>query len=545
MENNFSKQKLAIRVGIFDPDLKPQGHPVKFNLDVVDLLSKIFDEVVCFLVNESLQDAFESGIECLGDNVRLAVAPPDLSALSRQAFPERFTRPELVQLPEPAEKERLLAELYGGLWEFVDSHEVDSLIFTSQSETIHLHWNVPDIPYSLFVHVLWKLQIDLSAAHTKETVARTLQGADHIFLLDDYLVEQLRDKFPAACRYPYRRYAPDPQQRRQKEIFFRNQFMPHLATVGVINERRNLDFLIRSIARYQGDIIQYGLYGKPLGITGERIAEQALKTEFCERVVFDHQFEYLSEDEYKKRLAQAHFAIVAYDAERAGQLPSVVYECAEVYTPLIAPAVEPFLGLEQRYGPMFTLYRPLETESLLDCIGEMAASFRSGDLRTGAILDAIDAFRNEHEYNAEMNRLYEIFERDVTARVSPAHDEAIEGQPKIGDEKREIESASILEREDLGDHGADIMEILPADASAIEDASLSAIAFFQHTKTQLDDLVHGLSPEGCPAKVSDVPGDLLLRIAAMADNLERFEEDLREESHSEIQTHHPQLQSLS
>ena len=253
------------------------------------------------------------------------------------------------------EKKKLVNEFekraYKRLWNRIELHNCDLLVFTSEGQNItqfNSFYNcLPNIPFLSFVHIIWHV---LKRKNDRDFKA-LMSKAECLFVFENYLIDPLRDFNDNIYRFPYQIYdneASLPEKTKFGHI--------KIGTIGVINDRRNIHFIINSLSEYTGPYFEYYLWGKPLdkyGFTVKKLAEN-----FTDKanVKIITKFEYLTDEEYHRLITDCDFIVLAYDEVRKYQAPGIVYQAVKNGTPLIVPEIEPFTLLDKECPGIFVFY---------------------------------------------------------------------------------------------------------------------------------------------------------------------------------------------
>lgn len=338
-----AKGQNSITLGVFEGDMREYGHDLYFTQHVLRLLSPIFRRIVFF--------------DCDG---RLARSCPRL--------------PANVSITEvPAEVRGGESPSFQPVWRFIREHGCDLLLFSSERVLYKSSspFPIPDLPFMFCVHIAWQLRQKMEE---DPAIVAAIREAQTIFLLEDYLKDHFRQINTRLCRFPYFAFADGFRVARK-----RCRPPIRVATIGVINDRRNVDFILRTLATYQGPPLAYTLAGKPLGRIGERVSTLLEQLAFPPSVSFTPRLDYLSEPDFHSTIAASDFILVAYDETRSEQTPGIIYLAASHNTVLIAPRVEPFTFYERAFPGMIVFYDPLSGPSLKKLLARLAAGGKATD----------------------------------------------------------------------------------------------------------------------------------------------------------------------
>jgi hypothetical protein len=368
------------RIGIYDPGFTSYGHYTYFNKHVISLLSDVFKEVLSFNESSAIQKADIS----LPKNVKIINLPDKIRNLSKSFLKENKSHEK---------------SFYDGLWEFIKEHNCDQLLLTSQgsgkNRTLWEH--PPTLPYSIIVHIVWQI---IQRSKSVKSISPMLRKANCLFVLEDYLIPQLSMKNDHVSRFPYYSYSNNYNiPEKQESTILR------IGTIGIINERRNIHFILNAFKDYNGKPFEYYLYGKPIGQEGQKLVDLSNSTVFPTMVKFKKKFEYLKDEEYDRMTAKCDFGLIAYDECRQGQAPGVLYQFAKNNTPIIAPNIEPFKLIESRYKGIFILYDSLSRDSLNNLISTLAEkSHKYNEIKKISSI-AIKQFINDNKRQVHLKYL--------------------------------------------------------------------------------------------------------------------------------------------
>ena len=335
----FGRKKKIIkkRIAVYDPGFRGFGHNIYFNIHVLKLFSYIFEEVYYFDFDKIIKKEFRN-------------APRNV---------------KIVQLPFIINDEKYS---YKDLWEYIDSYKCDLVFLTSEErhdgKSKRLYTTPPGIPYIVLIHIVWQMLRRLNTFNKTEIV---LKNALALFVFEDYLMEPLVGKNTHIFRFPYFVFNDNFKVGGKKEN-------PRLkiGTIGFINERRNVDFILETLMNYSGEPLEYYLFGKPLGETGKKIEKMVMELSFPVNVKLSVRFDYLTDKEYRRISKECDFILIAYDEKRRYQTPGVLYQFSNQNTTLIVPKIEPFVTIEKYYENMFVFYDNLSSISLNKLLSVLA-----------------------------------------------------------------------------------------------------------------------------------------------------------------------------
>jgi glycosyltransferase involved in cell wall biosynthesis len=200
-------------------------------------------------------------------------------------------------------------------------------------------------------------------------INEVLENAAALFVMEDYLIQPLIGKNSNIFRFPYFIFADNFEVYVKKDI---PASKLKIATVGFINDRRNVDFILETLMAYKGEPIEYYLYGKPVGKVGEKIEQMAKECSFPENVKVYTKFDYLSDEEYIQISRDCDFILIAYDEKRNYQTPGAIYQFNNQNTILIVPKIESFVTLGNVYENLFLFYDNLSSDSLNKLLSVLA-----------------------------------------------------------------------------------------------------------------------------------------------------------------------------
>lgn len=359
-------------LGLYDGDIRGFGHDIYFNHHLLHLLSPIFREIVFF----GSIDTSHPG-------------PPEL--------------PSNVKMVEiPAEVQRENTAFFPALWRFMNPYGCDLLLLSSEGvfRNNRRPFCPPGRPYMICIHIVWKM---LQLMKEDAAIARAIRQARTVFVLEDYLRKAFEGLNPNVFRLPFFVFGDHFQ------VAVKRLLPPlQIATIGIINDRRNVDFLLRALAEYEGPPFTYLLAGKPIGKAGEAVSALTGRLEFPGNVTVHTRLEYLSDGDYESALAGCDFALVAYDEARGGQAPGILYRASNHNSVLIAPRIEPFTFYEQAYSGLIAFYENLSAASL----NRLLATLAAGGEEAASIQKNAEKARErfvEHNQTSHQRRLLKDF----------------------------------------------------------------------------------------------------------------------------------------
>jgi len=384
LNNNSNKKNLAV----YDPDLRDFGHNISFNIHTLNILAKLYDTIYFFDISGYVEKNFKE----IPNNI-IIVQLPDLLVYARDLL---YTNTSIsIQKTKAKISGKLpLNKIYPLLWSFIESYDIEMLLLTSEGANRILYKTPPTINFSIIVHIVWAMLKSLNTYSLSEDIKRTMLKANSLFALENYLAEALHPYNENVHRFPYMTY---PDNSTPKEHFHNNNPI-QFGTIGMINERRNLDFLIRSIDKYPKPI-SYALYGQPLSKEGLRIVQLSSILEDNNNVTFKSKFEFLDDKTFTKTLKSFNYCILAYDEKRTLQASGIIYDCAKYSVGLICPDVIPFSLFAKIYPSMFTLYKSKNSVSLHQAIDKVQ------NLDKNKLFQDINRFIDTHKISKERNYL--------------------------------------------------------------------------------------------------------------------------------------------
>jgi len=390
--NSSNKNNLAV----YDPDLRDFGHNISFNIHTLNILAKLYDTIYFFDIGGYVEKNFKE----IPDNI-IIVQLPDLLVHARDLLYAN-TSISIQKTKAIISGELPLDKIYPLLWSFIESYDVETLLLTSEGANRILYKTPPNIDFSIIVHIVWAMLKSLNTYSLSEDIKRTMLKTDSLFALEDYLAEALQPYNENVHRFPYMTY---PDNYTLQEHFHDNNTV-QFGTIGIMNERRNLDFLIQSIDKYPKPI-SYALYGQPLGEEGSRIVKLSSILEDNDTVTFKSRFEFLDDEIFEKTLKSLDYCILAYDEKRTLQASGIVYDCAKYGVGLICPDVVPFSLFAEIYPSMFTLYKSKNSASLHQAIDKVQ------NLDKDKLFQDINRFIDTHKISKERNYLKHIITHDM------------------------------------------------------------------------------------------------------------------------------------
>ena len=366
IDHDDMMQKFDKTIAVYDPSFREIGHNQYFNMHTLKTLSKLFNLVQYFETGGVLRDNYKSkpdNVEIIQIDMENGIRD-NTDLLITKSKNEGKSNEEIKNVVNAYEN-----KTYKYVWESIESYDPDLLVITSEgfigTPLANAFYNTPpSIPFVIIVHILWQF----TRRTNSEIFMEGLNKAEAIFAFEDYLVEKLRHLKEDSFRFPYKIF----EAKTHWPVKKKTENHLKIGTIGIINERRNVDFIIESISQYQGPCFEYRLCGKPLGQAGEKIKKLAKNVSNKDKVNYIFKFEYLSEEEFNLQLYHVDFLLVAYDEARILQAPGIVYQAARCGTPLIAPKIKPFTLIEEKYPGIFIFYENLSFESLNNVLSALS-----------------------------------------------------------------------------------------------------------------------------------------------------------------------------
>ncbi len=363
---------LEKRIAVYDPEFKEFGHNIWFNIHVLKILSPLFKEVYYFDFNKKVEKHFTD----IPVNVKIIQLPTSLrnvkesmtkaKTLVKRKIDKLFN---LIEGKIISGKTMRKSNFYNQTWEFIDKYNCNLLFLLSEGSKYRnfLYTSRPRIPYILLVHIVWSILNTLNNKHIGRDVKEFLKNSEGLFVLEDFLAPLLTHCNKNVYRFPLAVFEDNHTIPRKKET------QPlKIGTVGVINERRNTDFILKTLSSYKGDTLEYYLYGKPLGEAGEKVVKAFQKCTFPGNVRVITHFDYLSDEEYDRIVEKCDFMVVAFDEKRKNQGSGGIYRFTGKFTPMIVPRIEPFVTIEKSYKHLFLFYDNLSSTSLNELLAVLA-----------------------------------------------------------------------------------------------------------------------------------------------------------------------------
>ena len=402
------------RIAVYDPEFRELGHNTWFNIHVVRMLSSLFKEVYYFDSNKIVEKNFTD----IPGNVKIVQLPSHLinigevtvnnnGKLGRKAYKKIYKILNLIKSKFTANPAGEGSNFYNDLWEFIDKYHCNLLFLTAEGTRYrkYLYTSFPKIPYILLIHVVWSV---LKTSYNKSiggNVRDFLERAECIFVMEDFLIPPLAGSNKNIFRFPLYVYEDDHTIPRKTDI------LPlKIGTVGVINEGRNVDFILETLISYSEETLEYYLYGKPLGKVGATVINIANRNIFPANVKLFTHFEYLDEEEYDSIVKKCDFVIIAYDEKRKYQASGGMYRFINNFTPLIVPRIEPFVTIEKSYENIFLFYDDLSTGSLIDLLGVLAKKgkeYKDYKRKAAIAMEKYIAFNKRRKQVEHLGRILE------------------------------------------------------------------------------------------------------------------------------------------
>ena len=331
-------QPTGTRIAVYDPGFREFGHNIYFNIHVLKLFSGIFDDVYYFEARGKIKETFAN--------------PPQ--------------NVKIVQIPFAIDIED--SSFYQRLWAFIESFRCGLLFLSSEGGCYDtaLYTTPPTMPYTILIHIVWQMLQRIEAYNKIDAV---LENAAALFIMEECLKEPLIGKNNNIFRFPYFVFADDFEAGIKENV---PGSKLKIATVGFINDRRNIDFILDTLLHYKGEPLEYYLYGKPLGKVGEKIEKMAGEYSFPAPVTVYTKFDYLSDEEYEQTARDCDFILIAYDERRKLQTPGAIYQFSNQNTVLIVPEIEPFVSIGREYKDLFVFYDSLSPDNLNNLLSLLA-----------------------------------------------------------------------------------------------------------------------------------------------------------------------------
>jgi len=342
-----------MHIVVFDPQLTKFGHHVQFNRHLLRLLSSD-DNKITYLDLES--QTFSESNEL---NVHFINLKYEQLALHDDKNIDEVDFDRALRSSGSCKK----------LWEYIQSLNPDIVIMAS--EGIHRNPLYNTIPLNLIsrvyivVHVVWSLLNTLNAIPNIKMLFQKKLGG--VFVLEPFLMEAFISKGIRTFWLPHRSYS-------NSERIISSAYKKHdssylrVGTVGVINERRNHNFLIDTISSIEGLLLEYTVAGRLALSVKENIESSIKKFKNKSSCRINTKLEHLKENEFRSLLGQLDLGLLAYDQARTLQASGAVYSYIESGTPLLAPNIEIFRYYSLRWPELVQLYEAGNSLALVQAL---------------------------------------------------------------------------------------------------------------------------------------------------------------------------------
>lgn len=342
-----------MKIVIFDPALARFGHHIRFNRQVLQLLDQDNIRSVYLDVEGIMQESYISG------NVDFRAA----------MMPDRDGRSSGPLASEEFIARQKTASNCQALWAQVSSLDPDLVIVTSEGNSRkQLLANIPeelsDRTY-LIVHAVWSIIRQLDSDPQFHHICRTRLAG--MFALETFLVDKLSNHGIPAYWFPHRSYnetdiALPPRRARAPEAPLQ------IGTFGVINERRNNDFLIKALGQLEDVAFDYHLAGQLMPAVKSDIATAISDFRQTDSRRLFYEFGYMSEERFSEALSSVDVMLIAYDDLRTLQASGAVYSALELGVPLLAPDTALFRFYRRMFPGLIKCYPALKAEGLHDLL---------------------------------------------------------------------------------------------------------------------------------------------------------------------------------
>ncbi|MCA1985343.1 MAG: hypothetical protein LDL27_02570 [Desulfovibrio sp.] len=409
-----AEPKIDKTIAVYDPDFKAFGHNLYFLMHVANLLSAIYRQVIVFDEQGAVQQAFAdkpSNVQIVQLPETLHVEP--MAAKVMEVHRNRNTKKKLSVAERSKRIFEIEEDFFRRVYQFIEASGADCIFFSSEGRlSLNINQSIaaskPSLPYFICAHIVWKF----AEGWTLPSVyCDFLKNAEALFALEDYLVPHLMKYNPKSFRFPYMTFREDivlPERIDRSRI--------KIGTIGVINARRNVDFILNCLKEYTGPSFEYQLLGQPLGDDGELVCSLVEEFDSSGPVQMHAELRYLTDDEFETACRNCDFTLVAYDECRKLQAPGIIYQSTRQGTILIAPRIEPFTIYGELYPGLIVFYDSLSSESLSATIQDLAEKQEAYEKVYAAFQNAAYDFLMDNAHNFQLHCLYKAFAQTTCAQ---------------------------------------------------------------------------------------------------------------------------------
>jgi len=376
-----------MKIGIFDPNLEPKGHYLKFNSHIIKLLEDGDNEIVFFDICNIFKNNFKGNIKFVNvaDKTIIDLFGKHGTPLKKWFV---FFVKEFFWYRKVSKK--------------IQKSKIDFLIITSEGY-FFFYFFIPKIKFAVIFHriesVLFfgkKYSIKyIVQSIRRKIILRLLRRAQVVFVLTEHLKDKLKPFYFRCVEWiPYLCF-----ENFNNKMFCKKKMECFtISTPGSIYYGKNIDFALETYKKYNLSF-KYIIAGFPSAGYGKKIVE--VVKSLPRNTPITGIFKYLSDKEYKKIIQRSTFVLLPYSAERTSGISAVMLDAFENNTPIIAPDIEPFTYYANKYK-IGLLYNTESHVSLAKTI-EMASRMTKKNFENNFLI-----FKKDFSYDEFGARFKEI-----------------------------------------------------------------------------------------------------------------------------------------
>ena len=395
-------------IAVYDPGFNEFGHSENINILVARILAVFFVKVIVFDEHYKIKSAFNNK----PNNVEIMQLDDSLCCSHLRSTIDNYLRNFDRNKTLEGEGLRInLAEkaFYEKVFRYIENIGCDLIFLTSEASMGNQFYDAFSdaritTPYIILCHIVWRLIENTN----NRKIKNVLKNAECLFVLEDFLIDPIKPLGKKTFRFPHCLHESKPLILSDRE---KNTDLVKIGTIGVINERRNVLFLLESLNNYNGTRFEYHLSGNPIGEEGQRVVRFCENFNNASNVELTTDFRYFPDAEYIDVIKNMDFLLIAYDQKRRYQASGSIHQFFALGKIVIAPNVEPFMTMEKQYPGLFILYENLSTESLNSLIDELSQKNKDYHLKKTAAKRAMRRFVLDNAKERQLTHARNIFRK--------------------------------------------------------------------------------------------------------------------------------------
>jgi len=371
-----------MRIGIFDPAFRQEGHFPAFNRYIIDLFSVEGTEVTCIDVGNVMQETYK-------DEVWNAGAPTFVS------FPTA-PKASLKTLPQRM-------RWWHGLRKHIDAQGLDCLVITAEARDPLMYFFPPKTPYVALI--LYPYGYIGKTDGPKDLRGHIFNNAYRSYVRNSavYLTTSespILEDIQSRLSLPNLHWLPNLPMSNEQDMRPAARKTTFLS-LGTISRTKNHLFVLSVFEKFSLPYT-FKVVGKPGDEIGAAVVAKVETLRQRPNLAISGSFGYLSDAEYQDAFRETEYMVFPYDNTRGDITSQVLHDCFRTRTPIIAPAIEPFASYVERYGIGFT-YPEGDAEACADVL--KAASERSRE----SFVEAFSGLNADHSLESIRNRILPLF----------------------------------------------------------------------------------------------------------------------------------------